>query len=199
MSGAQNDGWVLRSVMTLPRNYSVKGTTGSGKSTFAAELARRLDLPYVELDALFWGPNWTEPTKEAFCVRVREAMAAAPDGWVIDGNYDSRLGDIVIGAADVIIWLDLPLHVKTYRLWGRTLGRIRGDVELWNGNRETWRNVFLNRQSLFVWMIQTHRRHHREWPEKFGADPRFVRLRSDAEISAWMAGLTEDSNHKTPP
>jgi adenylate kinase family enzyme len=128
--------------MTTPRRICVKGTSGSGKSTFAAELARRIGLPCIELDALFWGPNWTEPTSEAFRVRVCEAMAAAPHGWVIDGNYDSKLGDTVLGSADVIVWLDLPLHLKLRRVWGRTIFRIRNEVELWNGNRETWRFWF---------------------------------------------------------
>ncbi len=44
----------------------MKGTSGSGKSTFARELASRLELRYVELDALHHGPNWSEPTDESF-------------------------------------------------------------------------------------------------------------------------------------
>jgi len=52
------------------KRINVKGTSGSGKSTFAAELARRLDLPYVELDALHHGPNWSEPTDEGFRARA---------------------------------------------------------------------------------------------------------------------------------
>ena len=91
------------------RRVNVKGTSGSGKSTFGEELARRLDVPYVELDALHHGPNWSEPTAEEFTARAREAMDGAPDGWVIDGNYESKLGDTVLGAADTIVWLDLPL------------------------------------------------------------------------------------------
>ena len=176
--------------MPVPRRICVKGTSGSGKSTFAAELARRLDLAYVELDALFWGPNWTEPNSEAFRACVCEAMAAAPHGWVIDGNYDSRLGDTVTSSADVIVWLDLPLHLKVRRVWGRTIYRIRNQVELWNGNRETWRDAFLSRESLLVWMIQTHFRHRRDWPGRFEVDPRFVRLRSEAEAFAWLEEQT---------
>jgi adenylate kinase family enzyme len=176
--------------VSMPQTFSVKGTSGSGKSTFAAELARRLDLTYVELDALFWDPNWSEPDTEKFRARVREAIAAAPEGWVIDGNYDSRLGETVVGVAGTIVWLDLPLHVKLRRLCRRTIQRVRDDVELWNGNRETWRNVFFSRDSLFIWMIQTHYRHRREWPERFDADPRFVRLRSAREASAWLEEQT---------
>ena len=69
-------------------------------------------MPYVELDALHHGPNWTEATAEELRARVREAMDAAPDGWVIDGNYEAKLGDTLIGAADTIVWLDLPLRTQ---------------------------------------------------------------------------------------
>jgi adenylate kinase family enzyme len=171
------------------RRVNVKGTSGSGKTTFAQELARRLDLPYVELDALHHGPNWAEPTAEEFRARVREAMAAAPDGWVIDGNYESKLGDTVIGAADTIVWLDLPFALKFRRLWRRTIQRIRDDVELWSGNKESWRGAFWGRDSLFWWMVKTHVRHRRDWPPRYGRDPRFMRLRSMREAREWLDGV----------
>jgi adenylate kinase family enzyme len=171
------------------RRVNVKGTSGSGKTTFARELARRLDLPFVELDALHHGPNWYQPTAEEFSARVREAIEARPDGWVIDGNYESKLGTTVVGAADTIVWLDLPLPLKLRRLWRRTILRIRDDVELWSGNRESWRGAFLGRDSLFWWMLKTHFRHRRTWPRRYGGDPRFVRLRSVREAREWLDGV----------
>jgi len=168
------------------KRVNVKGTSGSGKSTFGVELARRLALPYVELDALHHGPNWSEPTDEVFRARVREAMEAAPEGWVIDGNYEGKLGDLVLAAADTIVWLDLPFRVKARRLWQRTAERIRNDVELWSGNKESWRGVLWGRDSLFWWMVRTHFRQRREWPDRFEGDPRFVRLRSVGEARAWL-------------
>jgi hypothetical protein len=113
-------------------------------------------------------------------------MDAAPDGWVIDGNYEVKLGDTLIGAADTIVWLDLPLGVKLGRVWRRTTHRIRDDVELWNGNKETWKNVLWGRESLFAWMVRGHFRHRRDWPRRYGGDPRFVRLRSVAEARNWL-------------
>jgi adenylate kinase family enzyme len=168
------------------RRVNVKGTSGSGKTTFAQELARLLVLPVFELDALHHGPDWYQPTAEEFRARVLEAMAEIPDGWVIDGNYESKLGTTVIGLADTIVWLDLPLPVKLRRLWRRTIVRIRDDVELWSGNRESWRGAFWGRDSLFWWMLKTHFRHRRDWPRRFDGDPRFVRLRSVAEARRWL-------------
>jgi adenylate kinase family enzyme len=168
------------------KRVNVKGISGSGKSTFAVELARRLGLPYVELDALHHGPNWSEPTNEEFRARVRGVMDAAPAGWVIDGNYEGKLGELVLAEADTIVWLDPPFRVKAWRLWRRTATRIRGDVELWSGNKETWRNVLWGRDALFWWMVRGHFRHRREWPAKFRDDPRFVRLRSDREARDWL-------------
>jgi adenylate kinase family enzyme len=170
----------------MPRTIAVKGTSGAGKSTLAAGLARQLGIAHVELDALHHGPNWSEPAAEEFRARVREAMTAAPERWVIDGNYDSKLGPTVIDAADTIVWLDLPLSIKLGWLWRRTLHRIRDDIELWNGNRETWRDAFLGRESLFVWTLRTHVRQRRQWPALFGQDPRLVRLRSPAEVRRWL-------------
>jgi adenylate kinase family enzyme len=66
---------------------NVKGISGSGKTTFARELAGRLGVPYLELDAVHHiGPNWTEATPEQLQASAREFMAGAHDGWVIDGN-----------------------------------------------------------------------------------------------------------------
>ena len=90
---------------------NVKGISGSGKSTFSRQLAERLGVPYLEIDAVHHGPNWTEASAEELQTRVRDFMAGAPGGWVIDGNYESKLGDLVLAAADRIVWLDPPLRV----------------------------------------------------------------------------------------
>jgi adenylate kinase family enzyme len=169
------------------RRVNVKGTSGSGKSVFAAEVARRLDLPYVELDAIHWSsPNWEEPTAEEFRAAVCQAMEARPGGWVIDGNYEGKLGNTVLREADTIVWLDLPLGLKLRRLWRRTMVRIHGGAELWGGNRESWRSAVWSRDSLFWWMLKTHFQHRRGWPERFADDPRFVRLRSVEEARRWL-------------
>ncbi len=85
------------------QRINVVGVTGSGKTTLARRLSDRLDIPHVELDALFWGPGWTETPDDVFRERVRQALAG--ERWVVDGNY-SRIRDIIWPRADTIIWLD---------------------------------------------------------------------------------------------
>ena len=64
---------------------NVLGTSGSGKTSVAKRIAKKLNIPYVELDELFWKPNWTESTDEEFFPKLEEALSA--DAWVLDGNY----------------------------------------------------------------------------------------------------------------
>jgi adenylate kinase family enzyme len=167
----------------LPRKIAVVGTTGSGKTTFARRLAKHVGAPCVELDALHWGPNWSECSEEEFQARVRSAIAA--DAWVVDGSYAGKLGDLVLERADLVVWLDLPLRTILGRLWRRTVHRIRNGVELWGGNRETWRGAFLSRDSLFVWALKTHRSRRRRYVQRLA---RFdlVRLRSQQEAESWL-------------
>jgi adenylate kinase family enzyme len=165
---------------------NVKGISCSGKTTFSRELAERLGVPYLELDAINHGPNWTEASGEELQSRVRAFMAGARDGWVIDGNYEWKLGDLVLEAADRIVWLDPPLRVALRRLWRRTYTRIRDDVELWSGNRETWRGVLWGWDALFVWTLRSWIRHRREWPRTFAGDSRVVRLRSVGQARRWL-------------
>ena len=65
---------------------AVIGTSSVGKTRFAGELARRLGVAQVELDELFWQPDWTPSQEPEFRARVRDALAAQPR-WVCDGNY----------------------------------------------------------------------------------------------------------------
>jgi adenylate kinase family enzyme len=165
----------------------LKGTSGSGKTTLGRELARRLDAVFVELDALTHKAGWVEASDAELRAGVDAALAGR-DRWVVDGNYDSKLGDRVLACADVIVWLDLPLGLKLWRVWGRTWRRLVRQETLWNGNRESWKGAFVGKSSLFGWLISSHFRHRREWPQKL-AGRNVVRLCSVAEVERWLAGF----------
>jgi adenylate kinase family enzyme len=64
---------------------NVIGTSGCGKSTFSKQLSELLQLPYVQIDQVYWKPQWTEPTDVEFSPKLESAIAG--DRWVLDGNY----------------------------------------------------------------------------------------------------------------
>lgn len=132
------------------RCVSVVGDSGSGKSTLGRELAARLAVPYVELDAIFHQPGWTPLPEKEFRRRVTAIASGA--GWVIDGNY-SAVRPLVWERADTVIWLDPPRSTVMRRIIWRTIRRAAGRTELWNGNRERWRNLFTwdEQESVISW------------------------------------------------
>ncbi|MBI2332791.1 MAG: adenylate kinase [Chloroflexi bacterium] len=149
---------------TLPyKRIVVIGTTSSGKSTLAKQLADKLALDFVELDALHWEPNWQEADLLIFRERVEKATAS--NGWVVAGNY-SVVRDIIWSRAEAILWLDYPFHIVFWRLLTRTIRRAVTREELWNGNRESfwWHLKLWSEESLFHWLFKTYWRRKRETP-----------------------------------
>jgi adenylate kinase family enzyme len=169
------------------RRVSVVGSSGSGKTTFAAALAERLGVPHVELDAIYWGPNWTLTPVEPLMAALQEI--AATDAWVCDGNYGAR--SPLIERADTVVWLDLPLRTCLARILRRTDRRIRTNERLWSDNRESWREVLIGREALVPYLISHFRERRRRYAALFGAPDsanlRVVRLRSAAEAATWLA------------
>jgi adenylate kinase family enzyme len=162
--------------------------SGCGKTTFSRDLAARLGVPVHELDALNHGPGWTEATAEELRARVEPLLAT--DSWVIDGSYRGKLGDLVLEAADTVIWLDLPRRVWLPRLMKRTAGRIVHREELWNGNRETVRGALWGRDALIPFALRTYPDRRRRYPVDL-ARYRLVRLRSPAEVRAFLCSVGE--------
>ena len=83
------------------QRINVVGASGAGKSTFGAALAERLQGALVELDELFWRPGWQQAPNDEFRAAVDAALAV--DRWVVCGNYNRRVRDIVWGRADTVV------------------------------------------------------------------------------------------------
>lgn len=164
----------------------VTSASGSGGTTVGRELAARLGVPFHELDALFWKPNWVESTADELRAAVEPIVTT--DAWVIDGSYQSKIGQLVLGSADVVVWLDLPLRVWLPRLVSRTVRRARSGEELWTGNYDSFRNAFLSRNSLILYALRHFRARKRTYPERF-AEYEVVRLRSRAEVNRFLRSV----------
>ena len=166
-------------------SYSSVKRISLAQSTLGRALATILNVPYISLDTLFWKPNWGETPTDEF----REKVAAAiqnPAGWVVDGEYIRKLGDMVqLEATDVICTfipsissfffsytyhrslsaenrvmregLDPPLLLYFPRLVRRTVLRMLGLCPPCSpGCDESILSVFFSRTSVLWWSLRHH-------------------------------------------
>jgi adenylate kinase family enzyme len=174
------------------RRVSVVGNSGSGKSRCAASLAAALSVPHVELDAIFHQPAWTPLPLEEFRDRVDRVTEL--EGWVVDGNY-SAVRDIVWRKADTVVWFDLPRRIVMRQVVSRTLRRQVLRTELWNGNREEWRDLFSRdpERSIVLWSWTNHAKYHDRYlaamSDPAWQDLAFVQLRSHAAADRFLTDV----------
>lgn len=171
----------------MMRRVMVVGQPGSGKSTFARRLGAATGLPVVHIDTIHWQPGWVErpwPEKDRLVAEVH-----ARDAWIFEGGH-SRSWPERLARADTLIWLDVTLPRRLWRVLRRTLtglGRTRPDLPEHCPER-------LDRGYLgFLAYIWRTRRSARDRIAAIFADPpphlRLHRFRTVAETDAWIAAL----------
>lgn len=161
--------------------YLVVGTSGAGKSTFAAKLAVATQCPYIELDSYYWGPDWQAVPPKQFKRSVVRATQGAV--WVADGNY-SAVRHVLWSRATHVVWLNYGRSTVFSRLLWRTLSRGITRTRLSHGNRESLRMAFFSKDSILLWALSTYSKNQ----------SKFAALRGDDEFShlQWTE-LTEPS------
>lgn len=137
-----------------------------------------LDVPFISLDTLVWLPGWRQRPTDELKVKVREALDQNPRGWVVDGNYTTRLGPFLQNEATDIICkdffqfnerkilpssgfahtgLDPPLALYLPRMCLRTLLRWLGFMPPCStGCPEQLTKVLFSKESIVWWCISRH-------------------------------------------
>ncbi len=176
------------------------GRTGSGKTTLARELAAALGVPHVELDALYFGPNFS--TVPLPVLRERTSTAIAGDRWVTDGNK-SAVRDLVWPRADTIIWLDYSFLVSLWRLRRRALWRasVLQEQAVKTGKKAGLPRQYFSAAKGVLTALRSHMGQRREFPRLFAKPENqhlaVVRLRSPQATRRWLARVIEGGT--TPP
>src|SRR3954447_25175768 len=171
----------------------ILGRTGSGKTTLARALAGALEVPHVELDSLYFGPDFS--TTPLPLLRERTSAAIAGERWVTDGNKRA-VRDLVWPRADTIVWLDYPLGLRLWRLAKRARGRasvLTADAAE-RGSRTALPGQLLAAAKGVLTALRSHAGQRREYPRMF-AEPAnehlaVVRLRSPRATRQWLARAT---------
>jgi adenylate kinase family enzyme len=178
----------MYSGLEQPVRVVVVGTTCCGKTTFARRFAKALSAPHVELDALYWLPDWTPREESEFQKLAGDAVAG--ERWVIDGNY-SRLQHLIFNRATTLIWLNYSFPRVLFRGVKRTTKRVLTGEAVYAGNRESFRRAFLTKDSILWWLVTTHHKRARRYRRIFATstypDLEKLEFRSPRSASKYLA------------
>ncbi|MDG1752988.1 MAG: adenylate kinase [Thalassotalea sp.] len=175
------------------KRINVIGTSGSGKSTFSQLLAKNINAEYIEMDSLFWQPDWQESSNDIFFAKISHAIDKPT--WVLDGNY-SRSQSIKWKTADTIIWLDYGFFRTFYQVFCRSIKRAWNKNELWQGtgNKESFYKTFLHKDSIILWMLTNYHRNKLRYSVLMQTEEmrnkKFIRLKSPQEATDLLSEIT---------
>ncbi|WP_252501771.1 hypothetical protein [Sporosarcina sp. Marseille-Q4943] len=121
----------------------IMGIVASGKTTYAKELSKQMDLPFVELDAVVYcnknGVRVKRPPDEQ--MQVIHQMDAA-GSWIAEGVYRPSY-HLLLDLADIIIWLDPPLWKRKLRILSRHVKQVVGiEVCAYEPDFQMLRNMY---------------------------------------------------------
>lgn len=172
----------------------VYGTSGSGKSTFAAALAKARAMPCVELDLINWLPGWVDRNKTDLAGFITDVETAiANENWVATGSYGRVRERLWVRATD-LVYLDLPRHVIMRQVIGRSLQRASSGKDVFPGCQENWARLLTAEHPIrWAWSTYHGRRatFDRMTKELAFAHLRIHRCKSRTEVTATLNALSQ--------
>lgn len=102
------------------KRIMIFGRPGSGKSTFAYELAARTGLPLYHLDKYFFVSGWIERDAQEF-KQIQEQIIMG-ERWIIDGNSVRTLEDRW-SKADLVLYFNYGRFICLIRLLKRLFSK----------------------------------------------------------------------------
>ena len=162
----------------------IVGQPGAGKSYLARKLGNGLNLPVVHIDKIHYLPGWVDrpnDEKDRLCAEVH-----ASDEWIFEGGRSNTWPER-LRRADVLIWLDFPIGVRSWRVFWRTLhylGKSRPDLQEGCPDRFSWEFTH------WIWRTRnTSRLKILKFYESADSGKLKIRLQTHAEVSALLAAI----------
>lgn len=179
---------------------NVVGTTGVGKTTLSKKISILLNIPFIEIDQIFWGPDWKKPTNREFYDNFKFILETH-EQWVLDGNY-TKTNDLKWKNCETVIWIHFSITRTLVQLLKRTFIRLITQKELWpnTNNKESLYGHLFTNDSIFYWFFKTFRGNEIIFKKNM-SDPKwkhiqFIELKSPSEVDQFLQKLTAFFNKK---
>jgi len=164
------------------------GAPGSGKSTLARKLGALTGLPVTHIDHIHWLPGWQERPRDEKIAMIRPIEDS--DAWIIEGGLSATFPTRV-ARADTLIWLDVPIGIRFWRVVKRTVltyGRVRPDLP------EGCPEVFgTHTWEFWLYIFRTRRPNRMRMRERFldarAAGKSAVCLKSRRDVERFLSKL----------
>lgn len=142
------------------RRILLIGNAGAGKTTFAGKLSKKLGLPLLHLDRLYWRGSWEHLSREEFDSLLQVELEK-PE-WIIDGNFNRTLPHR-LQYCDTVFYFDFPAALCLWGITRRTLanlGKSRADM---GGN--CIERFDANKLILYRSVLTFNRQHRKKYHE----------------------------------
>ena len=110
------------------KRIMIIGCGGSGKSTLARNLGKKMNIPVIHLDKLYWRSGWNPISDDEFDILLHHELKK--DSWIMDGNFN-RTVNVRLNKCDTVIYLDYSRITCLIGVLKRVLsnyGKTRSDM-----------------------------------------------------------------------
>lgn len=109
--------WVARLKNMIPKKIHIIGSVGSGKTTLARKLSKKLNIPFYELDNVVWKRENSGDIRRTDEERAEYLNSIIhSETWIIEGVHNEEWVANSFHQADLIIYLDTKYSIRTYRI-----------------------------------------------------------------------------------
>jgi adenylate kinase family enzyme len=166
-----------------PHRIMIFGRPGSGKSTFAYLLSKKLNVPLYHLDKHFYKEKWVERPYQEF-LDIQQTMIDSPS-WIIDGN-NTRSLESRYRKADLVIYFNYPRYICYYRIFKRLFFKNSALDDRAPECPETVRFSLLK----YMWSFEKRIAHQIEKLKNNYPDTRFIEIKSDRQLATLIKTLS---------
>lgn len=163
----------------------IVGSVGSGKTTLARNVSKKLSVPHFETDNFVWKRHPAGDIRNEVVVRDQLLQnAIALDDWVIEGVHIGWT-DAGLQEADQIIFLDIPSTKRAGRIVKRYIRQL---LRIEKANYKPTFSLF---RRMFKWNTYFEEQMKPEFLMKFSSyEQKVQRFQSDKEVEYWFRQIS---------